>query len=219
LGSGVLDPSLNGLAREIAQDIRPLEEILLDHGFSGLGDPRWTAISESPAFGAILAQSIEEWNSAKTTPQRIRMKAAAIVEQSLPAVFSIINDTTEKAADRIRMLEVIGRFAGVETEAKTAHSGGGFSVSINIAPGNGTPAMQVRVVGGDETSPDGPTLETTADGPTLETTADSTDLSESARLATASAIHASVERALQRALREGREPTEEERIMDSEHGL
>jgi len=211
LGSGVLDPSLGGLAREIAQDIRPLEEILLDYGFTGQNDPRWLAVRESPAFGTLLAQSIEEWNSAKTTRQRIRLKAAAIVEQSLPTVFTIINDTTEKAADRIRMLEVVGRFANIDAETKTPQTNGGFAVTININPGDGTSPMQVRVVGTgpaeeqlDEGS-DERSNERLDEQSTLEVTADSEDPSESTRLAevqaNAPAVYASVERALQRTLR------------------
>lgn len=133
-GRGFLDPSAASLARELALDIRPVEAILPDYGFTGLTDPLWLELAESPDFRRLLAEAQREWNAADTTKRRIQLKAQASVEMALTDIHNMIVGENVDHADRINAAKVMKSLAGLDTPPNGAamDAGGGFSVKIVI---------------------------------------------------------------------------------------
>jgi hypothetical protein len=121
-------PSLSGsdhvtqlkLAREIAMDIRPLEDILSAHG---IDQSRWENIHSNPRFQALLRSEVESWESATNTAERVKIKSLAFVEESLPEFFARAHDRREPLNSKVEVLKTVAKFAGV----------GGSSVDGSVA--------------------------------------------------------------------------------------
>lgn len=111
-------PSLSGsdhvtqlkLAREIAMDIRPLEDILSAHG---IDHARWETIHSNPRFQALLRSEVESWQSATNTAERVKIKSLAFVEESLPEFFARAHDRREPLNSKVEVLKTVAKFAGV----------------------------------------------------------------------------------------------------------
>ena len=136
---GFLDPSWTGLARELAQDIRPVEDILKDYGFTGPDDVTWLALMEQRSFGEAVAAAAKEWNAADSTPKRIRVKAQASLEMVLPDLHAMAlnNPSVQAKLDAMKLIKSLAGFdhnGGVGGAAIVGDGGGsGFSITINVA--------------------------------------------------------------------------------------
>ena len=84
-------PKLHGdllmarLARSIAQDMLELDEILK---INGVTQDQWNVIEQHPRFQKYLQEAILDWNAAENAPERVKIKAAASIEEWLPEAFS-----------------------------------------------------------------------------------------------------------------------------------
>lgn len=137
--TGILDPTAVSLAREIAQDIHEVEDIILRFGYKGMDDPRWTMLKESRAFQTTLQDAIQEWNAADSTAKRIRYKAAASVEASLPEFHRAMVNPLAPLPARVEALKQMSRLAGMAEGAVPMGAPGagasGFQLTINIGDG------------------------------------------------------------------------------------
>lgn len=121
------------LAREIAIDILPLDDILKNHNIQPI---EFDAIKHSPHFTSILKAEVEAWSNATNTPERVRLKAASMVEEYLPELYSRLNDRDEKLADKIKGLEVVSRLAEIGNSNKNNPGDISDRVTITINLGN-----------------------------------------------------------------------------------
>lgn len=129
---GFLDPSFAGLARELAQDIRPVADILKDYGFTDADDPRWRFLQRSNDFKRMLIEAQKEWNAADSTKRRVQAKALASLEVSLPNIHHLINDPRTAATARIDGARLLQNLAGMAGPVNTNIGDGSGGVSINI---------------------------------------------------------------------------------------
>lgn len=118
------------LAREIAMDIRALDDILASHGV----DPsKWAVISASPRFQALLRSEVESWESATNTAERVKIKSLAFVEESLPEFFARAHDRREPLNSKVEVLKTVAKFAGVGGSGVDGSiAGEKLSVTINL---------------------------------------------------------------------------------------
>lgn len=123
------DTTMLKLAREIAMDIRPLEDILETHE---IDQSAWMVISTHPQFQSYLRTCIEEWQSATNTAERVRLKSLAFVEEALPEFYARAHDPKENLTAKTEVLKTVARFAGVGGNVDHAVSGEKFSVTINL---------------------------------------------------------------------------------------
>lgn len=132
----LLDASMASLARELAQDIRPPEEILADYGFVGPSDPEWRKVCESKDFRELLAESVREWSAVDSTPKRIRFKALAALELEIAELHTIAatNASTEHRINAIKVMKDLAGFTstGGIGGGNPLDNSGGFSVTIVI---------------------------------------------------------------------------------------
>ena len=80
------------LAREIAMDIQPIDNILRDNGVDG---DQWENIQANTRFRMLLETETSAWGSALNTQERLRLKSAAALEEWLPELFTRMNDRNE----------------------------------------------------------------------------------------------------------------------------
>ena len=128
--AGIGELTLLKLAREIAMDIRPVEDILETHKI----DPEnWGEIQKNPYFQGILSSEIEAWQSANNTSERVKLKSLAFVEEALPEFFARAHDPKEPLPAKTDILKTIAKFAGVGgSDFNAAVGGERLSVTINL---------------------------------------------------------------------------------------
>jgi hypothetical protein len=118
------------LAREIAMDMRPLDEILEIHEIT---TKNWEKLKENTQFQALLQSEIEAWQAAANTPERVKLKSLAFVEEALPEFYARAHDPKEPLNAKVEVLKTIAKFAGVGGNQFDDSVGGKkFSVTINL---------------------------------------------------------------------------------------
>jgi hypothetical protein len=117
------------LARELATDMQPIERIQENLGIDNTQLARFKA---HPEFLRYLHDAMSEWNSAASTPDRVKLKSMHFIEEALPEFFARAHDPREPLAAKTKLLETIGRFAGMGGTADGVVSGEKLSVIINL---------------------------------------------------------------------------------------
>jgi hypothetical protein len=124
-------PMLARLARELAMDIRSTLTILKDYNLNRVQYDFLRANNEF--FKAALAASTIEWNSAMSTPDRIKIQAAAALEDKLPDLAIRMGNKSEGLPGVVEAAKLFAKIAGVgEREMGAVASGERFSIVINL---------------------------------------------------------------------------------------
>lgn len=124
------DITMLKLAREIAMDILPLEQVLTAHQ---IDSNEWETISKTPRFQDLLRSEVEAWQSAANTADRVKLKSLAFVEEALPEFYARAHDPRENLTAKVEVLKTVARFAGVGASNFDAGvTGEKFSVTINL---------------------------------------------------------------------------------------
>jgi hypothetical protein len=117
------------IAREIAMGIRSVPQILETHR---VADGDWETMSTHPIFQTYLRQSVEEWHSATNTPERVKLKSMAFIEEALPEFFARAHDPKEPLAAKTEVLKTVAKFAGVGGTVDGTIAGERMVVNINL---------------------------------------------------------------------------------------
>lgn len=126
---------LAALAREIAQDIFPVGDILRLHQ---LTEDEWARICAMPHFQSMLNQMILDWNKADSTRDRIRVKAATGLESQLEDLIRDLGDKSIPYTQRVEGAKFLARIGEVDG-TNVIGSAGGAGVQININFGQPNP--------------------------------------------------------------------------------
>jgi hypothetical protein len=119
------------LAREIAQDIFPVEQVIRLHN---LTDEEWERISQHRKFTSILADMQREWNSADNTAQRIKAKAQAGLETQIEILIADCGDPSIPLSQRTEAYRVLARLGDLDGQGKGNVAGEKFIIQLNIGP-------------------------------------------------------------------------------------
>ncbi len=145
----VTEVKLLGIARELAIDVLPLDQILEIHHVSV---EQWEGLRENSRFQDILQEEIAAYKSATNTGERVKLKAAGAIEQWLPELYARIHDRSETLSSKVEAGKLLARLSGIGERAG-AEAGGGerFQVTINLGDQKVSFEKQVtpRVIEGD----------------------------------------------------------------------
>lgn len=142
------------LAREIAMDILPLPQILELHRLS---DEDWSKVQSNTAFQNNLSSLVQEWNSASSVRERMKIKAATALESVLEQYVIEITDTSIPLIQRVEAGKFLARLGELDGMHAGAGLGGSdrFIININIGDTHKTiDARPVRTIEG-QAIPDG----------------------------------------------------------------
>lgn len=119
------------LAREVAMDILPLEEIL---EINKISPDDWLMIKDHPHFNRLLGQELENWASALNTAERVKLKSMSFIEEALPEMYARIHDRSESLAAKVEMLKAVTKLAGMGGPV-SVEGGFGERLVVNISLG------------------------------------------------------------------------------------
>jgi hypothetical protein len=120
------------LARAIAQDIHELSKILADNQ---VDEDVWKVIEKHPRFQKYLQEAILEWNSAENTPERVKIKAAAAVEEWLPEAYAQMHNQDAPLLHRNDLAKLMTKLGGMDRSGVGVDGSSGgerFHVTINL---------------------------------------------------------------------------------------
>lgn len=120
------------IARELAMELLPLNEILRRMSIS---DEQFRDISANPRFQQMLATEVANWHSATNTHERVKLKAAAMMEEALPEFFERMLDTKESLPAKVETAKMVTKLAGMGNERQAGEAREHFSLTINIGDG------------------------------------------------------------------------------------
>jgi hypothetical protein len=128
------DTRLLVLAREIAMDIHPLEEIFKRFE---LTPEDWEALQANHRFQSYLQDAVVSWNAALNASERIKVKGMALIEDWLPDAYGHLASARETLRDKIELFKALQKLTGIGE--KTLGSGDAsdrVSITINMGADN-----------------------------------------------------------------------------------
>lgn len=105
------------LAREIAMDLRELSEILKLHAIT---NEEFERLKRLPYFNKVLTAELEAWQAATNTQERVRLKAAAMMEEYLPELFKRMVDPNQDLMKAVKGAELVTKLAALGEADKGA---------------------------------------------------------------------------------------------------
>lgn len=137
--------NLARLARELAMDILPVNDVLRIHE---LDDSTWLKIQSDPKFQAMLSSMITEWNSADNTKARVRVKAATAFESLVEVYVRDAMDIGIPLAQRVEVGKLLVKIGELESVRDGKDAGSQVLIQINT----GVPEA-VNIVAGPAIEP------------------------------------------------------------------
>src|SRR6188768_727111 len=149
------DINIIKLAREVAIDHYPINEILARYG---IPHHIWDELEVWPRFVELVEIERQNWNSATNTNQRIKLKSATLIEESMEKLYDALHGN-ETLNSKIELIKILGKFAGLDAPSQTiGEVAGRVTINIKIGEtqfafdGDGSDMIESVVV--DEEDPD-----------------------------------------------------------------
>jgi hypothetical protein len=135
LGVGFEERKLRAIAREIAMDIIDADTILASHK---LTPEEFTEIAASSAFQKLLAEQMEEWNTAGSTKERVERKTFAMLEEFLPQAWEYLHSPGFGDTAKVSLLQALQKQVGIGMRDAQVSEGSGqkVQITINMSKGN-----------------------------------------------------------------------------------
>lgn len=122
------ETSLANLAREIAMDIHEPIDVLKRFG---LTEEQYERIQQMNLFQQMLKQAKIDWESAASTPDRLKLQAAAGLEKALPSITARMMNSGELLSAQVEAGKLLAKMAGVGERESTSDAGK-FAITINL---------------------------------------------------------------------------------------
>jgi cell fate (sporulation/competence/biofilm development) regulator YmcA (YheA/YmcA/DUF963 family) len=129
------------LAREIAQDIFSIDQIVALHR---LTDEEWRRINAHPRFQRMLAEMQREWNSAANTRERVKIKAATGLESQLEVFISEIAADGVPLTQKVEAGKFLARLGEMDGSNQSIAATPGSGITINIVTSQGAKPVHIE---------------------------------------------------------------------------
>jgi hypothetical protein len=140
-------PTLARLAREVAMDIKERGALLQEYKLS---DAQYDFLeAHNEFYRSALAVACKDWNSPMSTEQRLKLEAAAILEDGLVGLGSRMQNKSEGLPGVIEAAKFFAKVAGVgERDVGSGNSAERFVINIDLGGDQkitveATPAPQI----------------------------------------------------------------------------
>lgn len=144
-------PTLSQLAREVAMNLKPRNDILFDYKLSQVQYDFLEANNDY--YRNALAAACKEWHAPLSTAERIKVEAAAILEDSMLGLGARMQNKAEGLPGVIEAAKFFGKLAGVGEQQHGASApgerfvinidlGGDQKISVGVAPSQSVSSAQ-----------------------------------------------------------------------------
>lgn len=137
------------LAREIASDIHPIEDIIQRHGISR---EHFEKILRNPKFTRLLEDATTAWGDALNTGERIKVKSLSMLEDWLVSAYAMLHAEKHSLRDKVELAKLIGRLGGIG-EKGIMDTSGGERISISINMGDTVKKAEAMVIEHEQVTP------------------------------------------------------------------
>lgn len=117
------------LAREIAMDLRPLDQILEHHKVSL---EAFEKLKRQPYFSRVLSAEVEAWQSAVNTGERVRLKSQAMMEEFLPDLYKRMIAPKEDLLKVVKGAELVAKLADLGESKNGSNPGDKVVIHIDM---------------------------------------------------------------------------------------
>jgi hypothetical protein len=126
------------LALEIVSGLSKASDVLARYGMT---EAQFREKLQNPQFKQLLRDTKQVWQSDLNVKERIRLKAALLVEDSLLGIFRMMGDKDSGPLTRLNAFRELARIASVEEkENKGGGAGSKFVLNITV-PGGAQPVV------------------------------------------------------------------------------
>src|ERR1700758_4270150 len=98
------------LARERVMNLKPLDELL---NVFDLSKKQFAEIAAMPAYQRIVEHYAIEWNSALSTPDRVKLRSATTVEDNMEILSNRMIDPTTPLTASVETMKLFAKLAGL----------------------------------------------------------------------------------------------------------
>jgi hypothetical protein len=120
---------LTRLARERAMNIKNLDELL---NIFELTKEQYEQIEQDPTFKRVLEQYNIEWNSALTSPERVRLRSLATYEDGMQFIADRMTNPNEPLASCIEAAKMFAKTGGIGEKKDEIPTAERFVIQINM---------------------------------------------------------------------------------------
>lgn len=131
------------IAWELAAEITPVPDILVRYGITAHDFKKKLS---DPMFRQAIREAKSIWKSDLNVQQRIRMKAAFLVEDSILDVFAIVKNESQGATARLDAFKKLLETADIMPTKQVGNASTAGAFRINIMLGD-SPAQTVTIDG------------------------------------------------------------------------
>ena len=118
------------LAREVEMQIREIPDILPQFGITAV---QYARLTQHPGYKRIFDAISIDWNTASNTEQRIKISAAAILEDNLSNLGARMGNDKEPLREAIEAGKLFSRLAGLSSGEEGRVGGDGkFVINIDL---------------------------------------------------------------------------------------
>jgi len=117
------------LARDVVMELRALPDILEPYCVSEL---QFARIKEMPFFKRVYEDFLIEWNRVTSTPERVRLISAVMLEEGLPKLGSQMVDKDVSPAVAVETGKFFAKLAGVGESKAEGATGEKFVINISL---------------------------------------------------------------------------------------
>lgn len=117
------------LARDVVMELKALEDILAPYCITTL---QYERIKEMPFFKRVFEDFTVEWNRVTSTPDRVRLISAVMLEEGLPKLGSQMIDKEISPAVAVETGKFFAKLAGVGESKTEGNVGEKFVINISL---------------------------------------------------------------------------------------
>lgn len=125
--AGALNDTDARLILELVSGIDPPAEIMQRYG---LTEEQLKAKLRSPGFRSAYQEAARVWKSSPNVKERIRMRAGALLEDSLQDIFLIIKNVSLPASQRLEATKQLGQLSQTINPKEQQGTGAAFTINI-----------------------------------------------------------------------------------------
>ena len=139
--TSLLSPAIGAFALELAARLEPTQDLIARYGMTW---EEYRALLARPEFRDAVKEASQAFAASSNTPERVKLKAALLVEMGLEEMWHIMADSGHSAAARVAAFSAVTKLTGLE-KPEAAVPVAKFELLIQLPPVPALPASGLLI--------------------------------------------------------------------------